>query len=189
MLDIAGNHFVTPQTVYLLEGDKPTYFDVIGQRGIKIRQEAGIDIPEGVVPIKGDYQVDINIESGLGYTMEGKKESLKEIVDFFIPLMERGLITQDAMMVLSRQLLDTYQFGATQEFMDALEQGPQTAPLNDEQIMQIKVGVLEALQDAGYVGPEEENRQIQTTKIGVAEAINDLQGNSTPAQGNVEPQL
>jgi hypothetical protein len=46
--------------------------------------------------------------------------------------------------------------------------------------MQMKVAMLEALKDAGYVGQEEEERQIQTTKIGVAEAINDLQGSNNP---------
>jgi len=180
MLDIADKHFVSPQSVYLLDAGEPTWFDIIGQRGIELRREAGIDVPQNIVPLKKDYQVDINIESGLGYTMEGKRETMQQIVQYFVPLIEGGLVSRDSLAVLTKQLLDTYQFGATQEFMDALNTGTQTAPLNEEQIMQMKVAMLEALKDAGYVGQEEEERQIQTTKIGVAEAINDLQGSNNP---------
>lgn len=39
MLDYADDHFIQPQTVYVLEQGQPQYFDVIGTRGVKARQE------------------------------------------------------------------------------------------------------------------------------------------------------
>lgn len=170
LLDI-GDRFIDPQTVYYLEKGEPQYFDVIGSKGIEIRQKLGL--PVDAIPIKKEYRVDIEVESGLGFTMEGKKQTIQQISDFMINLSEKGLLTQDAVKVIVRKFLDTYQYGATQEFMEALDTGTQASPLTEEQLQAIKIAVLEVLNETGLVGPEADQKMVDSTKVGVVEAMKD----------------
>src|SRR3989304_9236125 len=80
MIDIASD-FVMPQTVYVLEKGNPSYFDIIGQNGIDVRNKIGEDVSQ-MIPIKKDYLVDIQVESGLGFTQEGKKQTMQQIITF-----------------------------------------------------------------------------------------------------------
>ena len=173
MLDIADKHFITPQTVYLLDKGNPTYFDILGQRGIDTRKKLGIDIPADVVPVKKDYHVDIGVESGLGYTMEGKKQTMQQIIDYMTRLAAQGLVTQDAVKVVVDKFLEVFQFGATQEFMYAMKSGTQASPLNESQLMQMKVALLETMKEAGAVGKEIDQKLVDSTKVGVLEALKD----------------
>ena len=179
MLDIASKYFIKPQTVMILDQNKPEYFDIIGQAGIEAREKAEVPLPEDIVPIKGDYKVDIEIESGLGFTQAGKKETAQQIIQFMIQMAQMGLLTMDAVKVMLQRLLEAYQFGSTQEFMEALESGTSPIPLTEEQITQMKVAVIEALKEAGYIGEEMDNKMVNSTKVGVVEALKDLAG-----QGN-----
>ena len=184
MLDIASKYFIKPQTVMILDQNKPEYFDIIGQAGIEAREKAEVPLPEDIVPIKGDYKVDIEIESGLGFTQAGKKETAQQIIQFMIQMAQMGLLTMDAVKVMLQRLLEAYQFGSTQEFMEALESGTSPIPLTEEQITQMKVAVIEALKEAGYIGEEMDNKMVNSTKVGVVEALKDLAG-----QGNQTAQL
>jgi hypothetical protein len=138
MIDLASKYFIKPQTVYLMEQGEPQYYDVIGQRGVEGRQKLGIEVPQAV-PIKSDYIVDIQVESGMGYTAEGKKQTMQQIIGFMMQLVQQGLITQPAVMEVVKKFLETFEFGSTAEFMEAMEQGLQTAPLNEEQLTQMKI--------------------------------------------------
>lgn len=174
MLDIAANHFIKPQTVYLLEKGEPKYFDIIGQVGIEARQKAKIEEPlSDTVIIEGDSKVKIEVEQGLGFTHDGKKKTMQGIIEFMVPLMERGILTTDAVKVIVNQFLEVFQFGATQEFMEAMDTGLQSSQLTDDQMQQIKIAVLETLKEAGVVGPEADEKLIDSTKVGVVEALKD----------------
>lgn len=168
-----GSSYVTPQTVYYMNQGKPDYFEIIGEKGIKKRKDVGLPIPSNIVEIKGDYYVDIEVESGLGFTQEGKKQTAQQIITFMLQMAESGLITQDSIKVVLRRLLDTYQFGATEEFMDALDSGTQASPLTEEQLNAIKIAVVEAMKDSGMVGPEADEKLVDSTKIGTVEALKD----------------
>jgi len=176
MLDIGDKYFMSPQTVMTLKDNEPDYFEIMGQAGIDMRNEKDIAIPEGIVPIKGDYNVDIQIESGLGFTAQGKKDTAQQIANFMMQLAGQGLITQDAVKVVVQKLLETYQFGSTQEFMEAMDSGQQAIPLTEEQITQMKVAVVEALKEAGALGQEMDDKMVNSTKVGVVEALKDLAG-------------
>jgi hypothetical protein len=115
--------------------------------------------------------VDIEVQSGLGFTQEGRKETLQQIIAFFTPLIQQGLITQDALKVVVRSLLDSYQFGNTQDVMEAMDSGTQTAPINEEQLKQIQIAVLQALKDSGVVGPEADQKLVDSTKLGTLETL------------------
>jgi len=173
MLDIADRYFINPQTVYYLEQGEPKYFDIIGQRGVNFRKENNIPFNNNVIPIKGDYLVNIEIESGTGFTQVGKKETAQQIITFMTSLAKEGLITTDAIKVVVKKALEMYQFGSTQEFMEAMDSGTQTMPVTEDQMTQMKIAMLQAMKDAGVVGPEADQKLVDSTKVGVVEAMKD----------------
>lgn len=150
MLDIADSHFVSPQTVYNIENNEPEYFDVMGQKGIDLRQQLGEEVGQDVVPLKKDYKVDIEVESGLGYTDEGKKGRAMEIATFAIQMAQQGLVTPDAAKLIVNRLLEIYKFGPTAEIMEAMDNVPpmtQQMPFTSDQNMQMKTNLLEVIAD------------------------------------------
>lgn len=183
MIQIASKYYITPQTVYNLKKGEPDYFDVIGEAGIAARRKAGVDIPSDVIPIKADTQVDIQVESGLGFTAEGKKATMQQISQFMVQLATQGYLTQPAVKQVISKFLEIFQFGAVGEFMEAMDEGTQSTPLNDEQLAQMKIAVVEAMKDAGVIGPKDDEQDIMKAKIGALEAIKDS------GLANKEPQV
>jgi hypothetical protein len=176
LLDSAAKAFIDPQTVYLLDQGKPDYFNVIGEKGLMARQKAGLEVPEGTIVISGDYKVRIDVEPALGFTMSGKKDTMLQITQFLQGLAEQGYLTQDAVKELIQKFLETFNYGSTQEFMQAMESGTQSNKLNEDQLTQMKIAVVEAMRDAGVAGQDTSDQDIQKTKIGVVEALQDLAG-------------
>jgi hypothetical protein len=173
LIDYAADYFVTPQTVYYLEKGEPSYFDIVGQKGAEKYKQLDIDMPEDVVQIKHDTMVDIQIETGLGYTMEGKRQAMQQISEYMRALAQEGLLTQEAVKVSVESFLETFGYGSTSEFIDAMDQGTQSSPLTEDQITQMKVALLEALKEAGEVGEEASEKRIMETKVGAMEALRD----------------
>ncbi len=180
MLDIADNHFVSPQTVYYLEKGEPKYFDIIGNNALQQRKQLNIETPAEVIPIKKDYHVDIEVESGLGFTREGQRASMLELSNFMRGLAKEGYLPPEAIKVVLGKLLEAYKFGSTAEFMEALDAG--TLPMSEEEIMKMKVAMAEVLKDTGVVGPEAQNNQVMATKVGMMETMKDLGGGAKNAQ-------
>lgn len=192
MMDIAANYFMNPQTVYDIEDGEPDYFDVIGQKGLEQYQKlaskrgAIVGVPNAI-PIKKDYKVRIEVESGLGYTEEGKRNTMISILEWMMKLAQAGYITQEAVSLVIQRFLEIFQFGSTSEFMDALEAG--TPPLTENQIKEVKVAVMEVIRDlqaaqapqpppmsTGVEAPAQtaEDQDILKIKTGVMEAFKDL---------------
>lgn len=176
LLDSAAKAFIDPQTVYLLDQGKPDYFNVIGEKGLMARQKAGLEVPKGTIVISGDYKVRIDVEPALGFTMSGKKDTMLQISEFLRGLAQEGYLTQDAVKELIQKFLETFNYGSTQEFMQAMESGTQSNKLNEDQLTQMKIAVVEAMRDAGVAGQDTTDQDIQKTKIGVVEALSDLAG-------------
>ena len=172
-LDIADDTFVQPQTVYLLEKGEPQYFDVIGKSAIKKREDVGLETPQDVVPLSKEYRVEIEVQSGLGYTREGAKQAAVELGNFLMQLAQMGMVSPQVLQIFTEKLLETYQFGPTAEIMDALKAVEGQGNLSDQQIEAVKIAVAEALKDSGAVGPEAEEKMVDSTKLGVVEALKD----------------
>lgn len=174
-----GAEFVEPQTVQTMDRGEPRYFDVMGEAGIVARQQIGEPIPSDIIPLKKDTKVRIEVESGLGFTMEGKKGTLQQIITFLTPFLDRGILGKDAMLVLIKKALETYQFGATQEFVDAINtEDLGSTTMNEEQLEQMKVAILEVLKDAGMVGDQKDQQLVDSTKVGMMEAMKDMGGSA-----------
>lgn len=180
MLEIADNYFVSPKEVAYLEKGEPDYFDVIGQRGIEGRKDLKIEIPGEAIPIKKDYKVKIEMQNGLGLTVEGKQTAMFKLAEYMRDLAREGYLTPQAVKVVIERLLETYEFGATGEFMEAMEGLEEGMNLTEKQIQQMKVAIAEVLADVSKAGgmPVQEGDQeqrIKEVKTGVAETVRDIQ--------------
>lgn len=185
MLERAEKDIMLPQEVTYLEDSEPSYFDVIGKRGFELSEKVGKTLPTGVVPLSKDLKVRIEIEPGLGLTMEGKRQSMQQIIEFMLKFIEIQAVPMETVKIVIKKFLDTFGFGSTQEFMEAFEEGAQTQGVTEENIMKMKVALIEAMQDAGAVGPEHEQRLVDSTKVGVIEALRDsgmLENKEQPQQ-------
>jgi hypothetical protein len=171
MLELADNFFTKPHEVEILDQGKPNYFDVIGSKALEKRKALGIQTQ--ATPIKGDTRVDIEIESGLGFTEEGKRNTMIQMTTFLEGMAQQGYLTQDAVRVVIKRFLDVFKFGNLQEFMEALDSGTQSAPLTNDQITQMKIAVLEALKESGEIGQQASEKRISENKIGSLQAMKD----------------
>jgi len=148
-MDIADDNFVTPQTYTLLEKGEPTYFDIIGKSGIDKREKAGLTTEQDVVPVSKEYKVEIEIQSGLGYTREGQKQSAKELGDYLIQLSANGLVPPELLVSYIDKLFEVYQFGAGSEIAQQIAKFNKEGQATDQQVDKMKVGLAEVLQDSG----------------------------------------
>jgi hypothetical protein len=177
MINIASKYFIQPQTVQQLNKGEPEYFDVIGQRGFEAYKRIGEQGKLGdVTVVKGDLKIDIEIESGLGFTIEGKKQTMQQIANYFLQLAQAGMIDSNVLKVVIQKLLEIYQFGSTQEFMDVLDEGVMTGGVTEQDILKMKTAMAEVVKDAGLAGEPQEQQQVTSTKVGVVEALRDLAG-------------
>jgi len=171
-LQIADEHFVNPQSVQYLERGEPQYFNIAGKRAMAERKRLGVPVEGDTIPISAESRVDIEIEAGLGYTKAGKRENmLKLISEFLLPLSEKGLIPPAAVKTIIQRTLETFQFGATAELMDQLEN---PAPISDGDMEKMKVALLEVVKDLQGSGvlPDEQQR-VDEGKMATLEVLND----------------
>lgn len=152
MLAIAADHFVTPRTIRRLENGEPRYFDIVGQVGYEARKIIGEELPEDVAIISRDAEVDVEVSTDAAFTMEGKREVAQQMTTFMLELAKVGMVSQDQVDVLLKALIETFKFGNTQEFLEALDEAPQMAQQQAGNKEDIKLAVLEVLKDAGLVG-------------------------------------
>jgi hypothetical protein len=181
MIDQASDTFIDPQTVMMLNKGEPDYFEIIGEKGQKAYNKLGIsdDIRDAVV-IRQNQHLDIEVESGLGFTQDGKKQTMQQLTQFFLQLAEIGYIKPEALKVIVEKLLEVYQFGSTQEFLDVLDSTMKDTGTSEEDLLKMKVALAETLQETGVAGKDQQDQQVDSTKVGVVEALKDLAGNQQP---------
>ena len=131
-------------------------------------------VKEGVIPISKDYVVDIEIQSGMAYTREGRKAAAKELGDYMVQLAQLQVLPPEAATKFIESLFEAYQFGPAEEFMDAIEKAAQTGNLTEQQIQSVKVALAEVFKDLKGSGilPDTETR-LQEGKLATAEALKD----------------
>jgi hypothetical protein len=171
MLERAHKDFLEPVEVSSTEDGEPSYFDVIGKRGHDLSKKVNKKLPSNIVTIDKDAKVRIEIEPGLGLTMEGKKEAMKSIITDLIQLYQEGFINPEALSQVVKKYLETYGYGSTEEFMEALDNGVTNGQMSDNQTKQMQIAVLQALKDAGAVGPQADQKQVLASKVGTLESL------------------
>lgn len=187
-IELAHDYFITPQTVFLLEQGEPQYFDVIGQRGVEIREKARIAVPEDVIPIKREYKVDIEIENGLGFTREGQIARGQQLANYMLQLAEVGVMPKQAMIIFVRRLLEIFKFGGVAELMESLEDAQSN--MTDEDMKKMKLALMQVLSDVkkaseqGEPSPQQQQRQrVDEAKLGAMQAMSDVNRVSTQGGG------
>lgn len=173
MLERGDKDYIEPKEVEYLNDSEPDYFDVIGQRGMELSQKVNKQLPPDVIPISRKTKIRIEIEPGLGLTMNGKRDAMQQIITFMIQLQPLGAVNGDALKQVIKRFLETYGYGSTQEFMEALDEGATQGELDEESITKMKIAIAEVLKDMEVVGPKAEDKMVDSTKIGVLEAMKD----------------
>lgn len=173
MLERGHKDFLEPVEVETLEDGKPNYFDVIGKRGAELSQKVGKQLPQDIVTIDKDAKVRIEIEPGLGLTMEGKKEAMETILTEMRELAKEGYIPPAVIQQIVKKFLENFGYGSTQELIETWEQSAGQGDLSDEQIKKVKIAVLQSLKDAGVVGPQLEEMMIKSTQVGTLQTLKD----------------
>lgn len=173
MLERADKDFLEPVEVSSMEDGEPMYFDVIGQRGMELSKKVNKELPEDVIPLNRKTKIRIEIEAGLGLTMEGKKDSAKQLIEYFTRLYELGFLSAEAMSMMVKRYVETLGYGSTEELMEAIENGITQGQMSEQQIKQMQIAIAQVLQDTGAVGPEADEKMVTSTKVGTLEAMKD----------------
>lgn len=174
MIDVAANYYVTPRTVNVMENAQPESFSVIGEAGMEKYKEladkkgSGISVPDALT-IKRNYHVDIEVDSGMGYTAEGKKQTMIQIIDYLSRMAQMQVIPPQALQVILKRFLEIFEFGNVKEFMDAIDNG--SANMTEEQLAKIKIALAETLKDAEVAGPKARENRIMEGKVATIESL------------------
>lgn len=144
MLNLAHDYFIKPQEVAILDKGQPTYFDIVGQSAIDKMGELGMNTHRYVALSKDDT-VEVRSESGLGYTPEAKKAAALQLANFMQAMTQMGVISPQIMQQFITNLLEAYNFGSTQEFMELIQ--GQATQVPQTMIDQIKVAVAQVFSD------------------------------------------
>lgn len=173
MIERAHKDFLEPVEVSSIQDGEPSYFDVIGQRGLELSKKVNKKLPEDIVPLNMNTKVRIEIEPGLGLTMEGKKQAMKEIIEYMLKLYQEGFIAPEAMQQVLKKFLETFGYGSTEEFMEAMESGVTAGQMSENQIKQMQIAIAQTLKDTKMVGPEADKNDVLKAKIGTLESLKD----------------
>ena len=176
-LNLADDYFITPQTVDLLEKGEPDYYDVIGNQAYKQRQSLKMS-NEDLVPLKKEYHVEIEVESQLGYTQEGKKAAAKELGEFMVQLAGVQMLPPEAVAAFLREMLKAYEFGPTQELMEKVEEFIEQGGngMDEQGLDKMKLAMLQVIKDAkqaGVFSPQEEQTE-ERVQINYKDAPEDV---------------
>ncbi len=172
MFEIADENYVHPKDVTHSERGKPVNFQVIGATALKKRKNMKIDNPDGLITLSKDAKVDIEVQNGAAYTRAGKQEATQNMINTMLQWAQVGALNIEAVKLVIEKYLESFEFGSTAEFMEAIDKGMGMA-MTDQQITQIKTAVLQALQDAGEVGQEASDKRVMENKIGTLQALKD----------------
>lgn len=173
MLERADKDYIEPVEVSSIEDGDPTYFDVVGSRRLSLPEAVNKELPKDVVPISKKLKVRIEIEPGLGLTQDGKKESMKVLIETYIQLYEQGFVAPEAMQMMLKRFTELFGYGSTEELMEAMEEGITGGQMTDNQLKQIQIAVAQVLKDVGAVGPENDKKLVTASKLGTLESLKD----------------
>jgi hypothetical protein len=157
-IEYADEYYVNPKQIAYTQNNENEYFDMIGSKGIDLQKKVKNELPTDIIVMSKESKVRIEVETGPGYTMEGKRANTLELVKLMSEMAANGLVTPEALKGVIVNLLETYQFGSTAEFVEAMEQG---APQGM----------------AGMPGAPDQQKQMmkETVKEGMAEFVIDMQ--------------
>jgi hypothetical protein len=166
ILYLADTYMVKMSEVKYMDGDMAQQFNVLGMKGYDIRtNQLQEQVPENTIVIDSDDRVKIEVETGPGYTVEGKRANMLELSRFFLEMAQAGVVDPAIMKEVVQKLLETYQYGPTAEMMEEFDKimGQQGMVMNDNMKNQMKLAVLEVMKDIQTKGPVQPQTAGQPT--------------------------
>ncbi len=145
MVSLADDYFIKPQEIQTVFQGSPVYVDVVGQTAFDKMTELGIP-NDHLTPISKKYSVEIRAESGLGYTPEAKKAAALQLSNFMLMITKEGIVPPTVMQQFIKNLLESFNFGSTQEFMELVEKSAQNQ-VPPQMLDQIKLAVAQVMHD------------------------------------------
>lgn len=172
MMERAHKDMIDPEEVEYKENGQPQYFTVIGKKGYEAHTKVKSNkLPSDAIVLDKGRKVHVEIEPGLGLTMQGKREAMDSIIKNMIQLFQLNFLSPQALSMAIKKYLETFGYGSTEEFMEGVENGVTQGTMNNTQIMQMQIAVVKALRDAKAVGPEATQQLVDSTKLGVLQTL------------------
>lgn len=196
MLERAHKDFLNPVEVSYTQDNEPQYFDVVGQKRLELPGQLNTNLPKGVVPLKKDLKVRIEIQPGLGLTMDGKKQAMQSIIDWMVKLNNSNagvIISPEAMTLVVKKFLETFGYGSTEEFMEAVENGVTQGQMSQNQLKQIQLALAQTLVDTKLVGNKQQEdpqskEQMELLKLAHDDKVDKLD-DMTSIYKNASPSI
>lgn len=145
-LQYGADYFTKPREVPEEDQSEPDYYDVIGERAFNTRKQMGMSV-EGMVPIKKDAPIKIEVENGAAFTEEGRKSQMLELITTIAPFVQSGMLPPEFVKLMLTELVDTFKVGTLQEMMDSLEGIQMPEGMSEDDIQKIKIAMLEVMKD------------------------------------------
>jgi len=181
ILERADKDYVRPVEISYKEDKEVKYFSVIGSRGHKAHKRIGAKLPDDIVTLNHKLKIRVEADQGFGLTQDGRRQALDVLMKNMTVLYQEGFLSADAMAMLVKRFVEEYGYGATEEFMEAVENGVTQGQMSNNQIQQLKIAVLQVLKDLkmtpdGLEGllTKHNDANLQTTKLGVLQTMKEV---------------
>lgn len=172
-MERADKDYVKPVEISYKEDNDVKYFSVIGTRGKKAHDKVNKSLPHDIVTLNRKAKIRVEADTGFGLTQDGRRQAMGELMKQMIALYQQGFLGAEAMSLLVKRFVEEYGYGSTQEFMEAIERGITQGQMSQQQVMQMKIAILQVLKDAGLVGKEGDQRLVDSTKLGALQTLKD----------------
>lgn len=190
IMERADKEYIKPVDISYKEDNKVQYFSVIGSRGKKVHDEIDKDLPNDIVTLNRKLKIRVEADTGFGLTQDGRRQAMKDLMKDMVNLYQQGFLGPQAMALLVKRYVEEYGYGSTDEFMEAIEQGVTQGQMSQAQLNQVKLALLQVLQDTKSVGPAANQQLIDSTKVGVLQTIKDIGLlDKLGATGQIQPEI
>lgn len=172
-MERADKEYIKPVEISYKEDNKVQYFTVIGSRGKKIHREVDKALPHDTVTLNRKLKIRIEADTGFGLTQDGRRKGMNEMMNQMVALYKEGFVSPQAMSLLVKRFVEEYGYGSTEEFMEAIERGVTQGQMSESQIDQMKIALLQVLQDTKSAGPGANDQLVESTQLGTLKTLKD----------------
>ncbi len=142
IIDLADSYFTKPVTIYHLNNGKPDYFKLISANNSAEAENSTSD----AIPIDSKYTVKVEIENGISYTEEGKRES-------YMALADKGYLPKE-------EVLKAFKFSNAGEIIEEMEREKAR-----------KTSIVESA-EFGMLPPETRIKILKDLGVNIGEDVN-----------------
>ena len=173
IMERGDKDYIHPVEISHKEDNEVKYFSVVGSRGHKAYKKVNKALPHDIVTLNRKAKIRVKADEGMGLTQDGRRQAMADLMKNMIELYKEGFLGAEAMALMVKRFVEEYGYGATEDFMDAIEKGVTQGQMSQQQVKQMQIAILQTLKDAGVVGQEHEKTLTDSTKLGTLHALKD----------------